>query len=118
MLPALIDVQYAKPEVAAHLIYRRRELARIPSDRSGRSPSPAPPRQMAYCRRPHPRVTHTAKPQFMGTLYRPLVATWRMYNSSEPHRRKLVATGQGAVVTRVGDKRIWEALVAKYSHEE
>jgi len=47
-------------------------------------------------------------------LYRPLAATWRVYDNSGAPPPRLIAAGQGADATRVPDRRTWEAIEREY----
>jgi len=52
---------------------------------------------------------------FFG-LYRPLTITWRMYDNSNAFRMTLIAVGKGDRITRLGNRPVWEAIVAEYGH--
>ena len=51
-------------------------------------------------------------------LYRPLAATWRMYDNSKGPTPKLVASGEGNATTLIVDWQTWERIERGYWHED
>lgn len=50
-------------------------------------------------------------------LYQPVATTWRMYDNSHESGVRLIASGEGATVTRIGDEEMWKRLNEEYGHE-
>lgn len=46
--------------------------------------------------------------------YRPMSATWRIYDNSRPYSPKLVAAGRGSKVERVEDDAVWAQMQKLY----
>jgi len=47
-------------------------------------------------------------------LYRPLTATWRMYDNTGVSAPRLIASGNGVATTRVRDTATWDAIRSRY----
>lgn len=52
---------------------------------------------------------------FFG-LYQPLATTWRMHDNSDPSGMKLIAFGKGSRINKVGNRTVWESILAEYGH--
>lgn len=52
---------------------------------------------------------------FFG-LYQPLATTWRMHDNSDPSGMKLIASGKGSRINKVGNRNVWERILAEYGH--
>lgn len=52
---------------------------------------------------------------FFG-LYQPLATTWRMHDNSDPSGMKLIASGKGSRINKVGNRTVWESILAEYGH--
>jgi predicted ABC-type ATPase len=50
-------------------------------------------------------------------LYQPVATTWRMYDNSHESGVRLIAAGEGATVTRIGDEELWKRLNEEYGYE-
>lgn len=50
-------------------------------------------------------------------LYQPLATTWRVYDNSQESGIRLIASGQGTNVTRIGDEETWKHLQREFGHE-
>jgi predicted ABC-type ATPase len=51
-------------------------------------------------------------------LYRPLAATWAMYDNSEMGSMRLIASGETNIVRQIGDEAIWRRVQEEYCHDE
>ena len=50
-------------------------------------------------------------------LYQPQATTWRMYDNSYESGVRLIASGEGVKIARIGDEETWKRLNEEYGHE-
>jgi len=51
-------------------------------------------------------------------LYRPLAATWRIFDTSQACRPQLIARGEGVRVTRIVDRQMWGQVRQGATHAD
>jgi predicted ABC-type ATPase len=62
------------------------------------------------------RRRYTAGLRNFFHLYRPLAATWQMYDNALRRNPTLIALGRGATIDLVGDAAVWNKLLAEYGY--